>query len=314
MKPLYIWAGGKSKMIKKYLADPSIPLDGYDTFVEPFFGGGAMMVWMHKNNKNIKRFIINDINAEIVGIYRAIKDDVQAFISHMDLMQNQYLPLSKADRKAFYLSIREIYTTDWQRWTATEESATLYFLMKTGFNGIWQTNLSSNGRFATPSGLLDQTDKVYDRDNVLEWHDFLQKVEIHCGDWRTCVDGIDGKAFYFMDPPYRDSFTQYGRVFGDDKHIELIDFCKQADQQGHTVFYCNRQTPDTFYDDHRAQLSIKTYDIKYTAGRRSTDTNDKGETKRKAKAAVEILLHSPHVMKPFEKVFGGKDGTQAQET
>ena len=36
MKPLYMWAGGKNKMIKQYLVSPSIPTDGFDTFVEPF--------------------------------------------------------------------------------------------------------------------------------------------------------------------------------------------------------------------------------------------------------------------------------------
>ena len=61
MKPLYMWAGGKNKMISKYLLSPGIPLAGYDTFVEPFFGGGAMMIWVNENNPNIKRFILNDI-------------------------------------------------------------------------------------------------------------------------------------------------------------------------------------------------------------------------------------------------------------
>jgi len=300
MKPLYIWAGGKGKMIPKYKADPGIPLDGYDTFVEPFFGGGAMMAYLHQHNPNIKRFVMNDINPEIVGIYRAIRDDVDAFIQHMDLCQSQYLPLNKDDRKDFYYAMREQYMTNWQGWAPTYESAILYFLMKTGFNGIWQVNQKSNGRFATPCGLLDQTDKVYDKDNVLAWHHFLQKVEIHCGDWSQCVAGIDGKAFYFMDPPYRDSFTQYGQVFNDDAHKKLIDFCKQADQQGHIAFYCNRQTPDTFYDDNRGQLEMNTYGITYTAGRRkhvesADDSADVKKTKREAKKATEVLLFSPEV-------------------
>ena len=41
MKPLYIWAGGKNKMIPKYLENPGIPSDK-TTFIEPFFGGGAV--------------------------------------------------------------------------------------------------------------------------------------------------------------------------------------------------------------------------------------------------------------------------------
>ena len=297
MKPLYIWAGGKNKMIPKYLKEPGIPYSGYDTFVEPFFGGGAMMIHIYQNNPTVKKFIINDVNAEIVGLYTAIKNDVAKFTARMDVLQAQYLPLSKVERKKFYYDLRKEYTTNWTQWNATDESATLYFLMKTGFNGIWQTTQTSNGRYATPSGLLNQTTKVYDKDNVLEWNVFLQKVDIFCGDWSLCASAVQGSAFYFMDPPYRDSFTSYGQVFGDQAHIDLIDFCKQEDLKGNTVFYCNRDAGDTFYTDNQGQLALSYYDVTYTAGRRKQNKDDAGViTSQTAKSAKEILLYSDRVL------------------
>ena len=284
-------------MIPKYQANPGIPMSGYDTFVEPFFGGGAMMVHVYKNNPTVKKFVMNDINPEIVGLYTAIKTDVAKFIARMDVLQAQYLPLSKEDRKKFYYDLRKEYTTNWSQWNRTDEAATLYFLMKTGFNGIWQTNQQSNGRFATPSGLLNQTTKCYDKDNVQEWHVFLQKVDIYCGDWSACVSQIEGTAFYFMDPPYRDSFTQYGQVFNDAAHIQLIDFCKQADLNGHFVFYCNRDAGDTFYTDNQGQLEIGYYGVTYTAGRRKQNKDDDGAiTSQTAKQAREILLYSSCIL------------------
>jgi len=297
MKPLYIWAGGKNKMIPKYQKTPGIPLSGYDTYVEPFFGGGAMMIHIYKNNSTVKKFVMNDINPEIVGIYTAIKTDVSNFIARMDVLQSQYLPMSKTDRKKFYYDLRTEYTTNWQQWTSTEESATLYFLMKTGFNGIWQTNQASNGRFATPSGLLNQTTKCYDKDNVQEWNVFLQKVDIHCGDWSACVDAVDGKSFFFFDPPYRDSFTSYSQVFNDSHQLQLIDFCKQADLNNHIVMFCNRDAGDTFYTDNQGQLNIEYYDVTYTAGRRKQNRNEDGViTSQSAKVAKEILLYSPAII------------------
>ena len=280
-------------MIPKYQANPGIPYSGYDTFVEPFFGGGAMMVHIYQNAPQVKRFIMNDINPEIVGIYRAIKSDVQNFLDRMDVLQSAYLPLNKVDRKKFYYTLRDEYTTNWTQWNATDESATLYFLMKTGFNGIWQVNQKSNGRFATPSGLLNQTTKVYDRDNVLEWNIFLQRVDIYCGNWNVASQAAEGKAFYFMDPPYRDSFTQYGQSFDDNEHIKLIDFCKQADSNGNFVYYCNRDAGDDFYNVNKGQLVEAKYPITYTAGRRKQSTDDNGVVSHAAKAATEILLYSP---------------------
>lgn len=278
-------------MIPKYKNSPGIPYSGYDTFVEPFFGGGAMMIHIYQNAPSVKRFVMNDINPEIVGVYRAIKSDVQNFIARMDTLQAAYLPLLKADRKKFYYDLRTEYTKNWKQWNTTDESATLYFLMKTGFNGIWQTNQDSNGRFATPSGLLNQKSKVYDKDNVLEWNIFLQKVDIFCGDWKSCCDGIKDRSFYFMDPPYRDSFTQYGQVFDDAKHFDLINWCKSADQQGNLVFYCNRDAGDNFYTQNQGNLLIDYYDVTYTAGRRSTDENGQ----KQAKSAKEILLYSDRI-------------------
>ena len=140
--------------------------------------------------------------------------------------------------------------------------------------------------------MLDQTTKVYDKDNVLEWNVFLQKVTICSGDWSECVKLATGKTFFFFDPPYRDSFTQYGQVFGDDKHLDLIDFCKTADNLGHLVMYCNRDAGDTFYTDNQGQLGIEYYDITYTAGRRSTNKDGTKE----AKVAKEILLYSPRIV------------------
>jgi len=296
-----MWAGGKNKMIPKYQENPGIPYSGYDTYVEPFFGGGAMMIHIYKNNPTVKKFILNDINPEIVGLYRAIRDNHDEFIRECDSYCAQYLPMNKADRKVYYYKIRKEYTTQYQNWSATKESATLYFLMKTAFNGIWQSTKEAKGRFCTPSGLLNHKSSVYDKENVLEWHKFLQKVSIHNGEWNHCLgSNIEGKALFFFDPPYRDSFTQYGTDFDDAKHLELINFCKSADLDKHYVMYCNRDAGDTFYTDNQGQLNIGYYDITYTAGRRATETVVKeGEEDKKvktAKAAKEVLLYSPNII------------------
>lgn len=287
MKPLYMWAGGKTKMIPKYEVLPGIPKSGYDTYVEPFFGGGAMMIYMAKTNPSIKRFVMNDINEEIIGIYRAIKSDMNTFLNEVDMLSNKYLPMKKEDRKKFYYDTRSAYIKDYNQWTKTKESAVLYFLMKTSFNGIFQSMKEANGRFATPCGLLNHKNDVYDKANVYAWNNFLQVVDIHSGDWQKCVESVNSKAFFFMDPPYRDSFAQYEQEFPDSVHVELINSCKEQHTMGNQVFYCNRDCNDTFYDDHRGNLQISYYDVTYTAGRRATDENKK----KQAKKAREILLH-----------------------
>ena len=89
MKPLFMWAGGKKKLLKDYA--PHLP-EEFANYCEPFFGGGAMFTWAYDKQPNA-HFYINDINEHIIGIYRAVRDDVELFCDYMDKYQETYMPL-----------------------------------------------------------------------------------------------------------------------------------------------------------------------------------------------------------------------------
>jgi len=183
MKPLYIWAGGKNKMLKHYESELKA-LHDFDTFVEPFFGGGAMTIHIYENFKDVKRFVINDIKPEIIRIYESIKSDCDRFLELMDEYDSHFMPMSKERRKEYYYEVRLKHAYEYESMTPTEEAACLYFLLRTCFNGVWQINQNTNGRFGTPSGLLDQKVSIYEKSNVKEWNAFLQNADLHTGDWK----------------------------------------------------------------------------------------------------------------------------------
>ena len=281
MKPLFIWAGGKNKMLKHY--KPFMPKK-ISTYCEPFFGGGAM--YIHVVEKYApKELIINDVNSDIVRIYKTIKSDCDNFISIMDELSLEYLPLDKAARKKYYYSLRHKHAYDYVFWDSTKEAAILYFLMKTGFNGIYQVNINTNNRYGTPSGLLNQKDKVYDKEVVEWWNKSLQHTQILSGDWKDCVSYIEDKEdnFTFLDPPYRGSFTSYGQEFSDSDQNKLVDFV--TSQKESTVFLCNRDIQDGFYDNRN--LIMDKFPVTYTAGRRKK--TDEGF---EAKPATEVLIRN----------------------
>ena len=282
-KPLFIWAGGKNKMLKHY--KPHMPKT-VDKYFEPFFGGGAMFIHVFNNYKP-DEMVINDINTDIVRIYKTIKSDCDAFLKILDNLSQQYLPLNKENRKEFYYALRHEHAYDYLKWDATEEAATLYFLMKTGFNGIFQVNINTNNRFGTPSGLLNQKDKVYDKDVVLWWNKALQKTTILSGDWKETTSLVKDipDTFVFLDPPYRGSFTSYGQTFDDNDQKDLVEFAKKFE---HTrVFLCNRDIDDNFYENILEDLLINKYPVTYTAGRRK-----KTEDGFEAKKATEVLIRN----------------------
>ena len=279
MVPLFTWAGGKSNFIKRYL--PHFP-SNITAYCEPFFGGGAMFLYIASRYAP-KHIIINDANVELMQIYRSIQSDCDTFVRKMDHLSAKYLPLSYADRKRFYYDLRDEHAFHYQHWGATRQSATLYFLMKTSFNGIWQINVNTNGRYGTPCGLLRQTNQVYDKTNVKGWQSLLRKVMIRSEDWANVVQ--DDGSFIFCDPPYRGGFTKYGQVFEDDKQMALIEFGKRLTHS--QIFITNRDTGDGFFELCRGNLHLERFAVTYTAGRRK-----RTKSGFEAKPAVEVLLHN----------------------
>jgi len=284
MKPLFMWAGGKTRLLKKYKEKGVLP-ETFDSYIEPFLGAGAMFVWAYNKNPNAK-FYLNDSNQFIMNIYTAIKNDVDSFMSIMDDYSSAYIPLDKEHRKTFYYDLRTKHAFDYSKWSKTEEAASLYFLMKTGFNGIWQINKNTNNRFGTPSGLLNQKTHVYDKKNVREWNEALQKCTLTAKDFGDTLMHADSDTYAFLDPPYRGSFTQYGVDFDDEIQERVINFLNDLTSNGAHAMMSNRDVGDNFFEDRTGSNNIIYFDVTYTAGRRKKNKDGT----HSAKKAREILM------------------------
>lgn len=276
LKPLFMWAGGKGKVLKHHV--PYLPAS-CKVYSEPFFGGGAMFLHVQKTLKP-ERCFINDVNEGIINIYRQVKERPETFCEIVESYQNVYLPLEKKDRKSYYYEVRQQHAYDYSEWEPVKEAATLYFLMKTGFNGVWQINKNTNNRYGTPCGLLNQREQIYDRDAIRGWHELLQNTEIYSGDYSQCPAG----DLNYLDPPYRDSFTDYGTGWGDAETDKLLNYAKAL--KGYVLF-CNRCDGSDFFESKKGRLNLITFPVTYTAGRRK-----KTEDGFEAKKATEVLLYS----------------------
>ena len=231
-----------------------------ETYSEPFFGGGAMYLHVQET-LSPKKCYINDVNEGVINIYRNVKESPAEFCSIVDIYQRQYLELDKVGRKQYYYDLRHEHAYNFEGWSAVTEAATLYFLMKTGFNGVWQINKNTNNRYGTPCGLLNQKDKVYDEANVLAWSELLQNTEIYCGDYSDCPSG----DLNYLDPPYRVSHTAYGTNWADPETESLIKYCQELPG---TTLLCNRDDDTDFFEARRGSMSLETFDVSYTVGRK----------------------------------------------
>lgn len=316
VKPLFMWAGGKTKLLKHYqpvfdtlglsgIDTPGLSAPRFDQYVEPFFGGGAVFCHLssyfslhfslHFDSKN--SLILNDSNKEIMGVYRAIRDDPDSFLRHVDSELDRFFRFTDKDsRKSYYYALRESY------WSNPNPS-TIFVLMRLGFNGLWKTCAKSNGLYGTPAGLLNHTsrDQVYTRSNVMEWHSALQGATLLSGDYGNSfpvgqhggptgsINSIDlDKTLVYMDPPYRGSSITYGNGFNDENQAEAVEWAKSLASRGATVLFANRCVErDSFFENLLEGSSFHYFDVKYTAGRRKK-TSDGFEAK-KAKEFLAIV-------------------------
>jgi DNA adenine methylase len=280
LKPLFRWAGSKSKMKSKY-GNNFMPSRTFDRFIDCFFGTGCVSMWMPHDVE----IIANDFNSDIINIYRSIQKDPYRFCELVDYYQGSYIPLSYEERRGFYYEKRQEHAEDYDKIPDFERSVLLFFLLKTSFNGIWQINNNTKGKFGTPVGLANEVDKIYERQDVFDFADFSQRVVFLTGDFEVVKSYVTTNSFCFFDPPYRDCFTSYGSktdVFTDDDQSRMCVLMNHADEVGSSVAMSNKYHGDNFFET-RLSVNFKPmiYDVTYTAGRGA-----KNGTKVKAKECL----------------------------
>lgn len=283
MVPLYMWAGGKGRLLKHYTQHWPDPKE-YHNYVEPFFGGGAVYAWIH-NGSTQPPSVVGDVNAELMMILTEVKTRTEGFIKDVHALVDAYLNVEggKAQRKVWYYELRKEY------W-ASPDPVKLYVLMRLGFNGIWQTCTASKGLFGTPAGLLGHTrkDQVINDTNVRSWARSLQDTHVHAGPYQE-VPIPKERSLIYLDPPYRDSFTTYGTGFGDEEQKDLVTWALEREKEGHLVILANRCVEDdTFFEDLLPEARFYYFDVTYTAGRRKKE-EDGTYTAKSAREFIAVL-------------------------
>ena len=190
MKPVIKWVGGKTQLLKelKEIIIPALKEDSY--YYEPFCGGAALALDLeHKNT------ILNDLNSELINMYRVIKHWPEELIAELKCFQNSH-------NTEFYYHVRNLDRTDaLSRMTDVAKAARTIYLNKTCFNGLYRVN--SKGQFNSPIGRTTsgKTPDIVQEDLIREMSKFLKTVHFHCGDYREhLVCAKDGDIVFF-DPP-----------------------------------------------------------------------------------------------------------------
>ena len=233
-KPFVKWAGGKRQIIDKL---KSFLPDEYNTYYEPFVGGGAL--FFELSNKNS---IINDSNKELMNVYLVLSD-YELFIKMCKVLNTH----ERRHNEEYYYKIRDLDRDikKYEKLTNYEKAARTIYLNKACFNGLYRVN--SKGFFNVPFNKKERV-STYDAENLLLIHTYLSNnnVKIMSIDFYECVKEAKANDFVYFDPPYdslNNSFTSYTEEgFSKKEQERLANVFKELDKKGVKLMLSNHNT------------------------------------------------------------------------
>ena len=240
IKPVLKWAGGKRELIPK-IRNYYKKLNP-QKYIEPFFGGGAVYFDILKTiNLSLKKTsIINDINSDLIDMYRNIKtkpDEIIYFCKELEKIYYKY----------DYYYIREHFNgfdknkKPIKRYEGVMRSSSLILLNRTCFNGLYRVN--SKGLFNVPKGSY-KNPKIIDEENLYKLSSLLPNVKNILNTEFDKISGINSGDLVYFDPPYHplsetSSFTSYSGVFGEKEQIRLRNYFRNLSNRGVHVILSN---------------------------------------------------------------------------
>ena len=188
MKPLVKYRGGKSKEIPSFIK--YVP-EQFDTYFEPFFGGGAVFFHLEP-----QKAVVNDVNAKLMTFYLDVKekyDIVRQQLNELQAIyesnQTEYMrikalnPCERVENKneALYYELRDMFNHKIE--SRYLDSVVYYFINKTAYSGMIRYN--TQGEYNVPFGRYQNfnTQLV-----TQEHHELLQRASLFAGDYSLIFD------------------------------------------------------------------------------------------------------------------------------
>jgi DNA adenine methylase len=229
LKPIIKWPGGKRALVERIagLLPPT-----WGDYYEPFFGGGALFFALDPTRYD--RAFLSDANAELAGLYAAVRDDLEAVRAALQRLQPD-----QVTRDA-YNAVRA-----WRPTKPADRAARTLYLNHLCFNGLYRVNKA--GEFNTSWG--KKTSWTPDYDGLRDASRALARARFSCGDFAEAVAGAKRGDVVYLDPPYvpvsaTANFVAYtADGFGIADHVRVATTFEVLASRGVVVIASNADTP-----------------------------------------------------------------------
>ncbi|MFA5037598.1 MAG: Dam family site-specific DNA-(adenine-N6)-methyltransferase, partial [Candidatus Izemoplasmatales bacterium] len=223
----------------------------YDTYYEPFLGGGALFFQL----KPISA-VVSDYNSELITAYNCFQDKEDYLLMIEEILKHQ-----RNHSEEYYYQIREMdRIAEFTKLPNYMRAARMIYLNKACFNGLYRVN--SKGFFNVPSGKYTIVN-AYDETLYNNLSKYLSRssIFINNDDFEKAVSSAKKGDFVYFDPPYdtfdeKNNFTTYTKnAFGKDEQKRLAKVFKDLDNRGVKVMLSNHNTE--FIRELYSEFNIK---------------------------------------------------------
>ncbi|MGA3393866.1 DNA adenine methylase [Lactiplantibacillus pentosus] len=236
LKPVTKWVGGKRQLLPQL---QKFKPKNYNTYFEPFVGGGALLFSLQPQNA-----VINDANSSLINMYQVIKKKPEELLKILEKH-------AENNSKEYYLDIRG---TDRdgriEKMSNVEKAARLLYMLRVDFNGLYRVN--KKGQFNVPYG-RNKNPKIANHENIMSVSNYFNSCNINFlnVDFEESVQEVQENDFVYFDPPYIPlsltadftSYTEGGFTFDDQKRLRDTFF--RLSSIGAHVMLSNSDTPLT---------------------------------------------------------------------
>lgn len=231
------YPGGKSKSNIQKKIFSKFPAT-FKEYREPFIGGGG--IFFAVNPKSVEKRWINDINEDLISVYKAFRDRPDEFIDMCRKVPSaqpgepEVYPRDTSSGKKYNKRLKDIF--DSVKYDKTCDQAFRYFFInRTVWGGRvnYDPKMESRMYFSNPNGW-----NIVDSKKLEQAAERLQGTKITVSSYEELLEADGEDVLIYCDPPYvvntnlSRTDQLYASGFTDDDHIR---FCKAVQRCKHKV-------------------------------------------------------------------------------
>lgn len=224
----------------------------FNRLIEPFAGMAAITIAVAKQRRT-QSFIVNDLNAPLVGVLRAAIENPEDLINRYAALWERQFDYPGGSVEHYY-KVRE----DFNHGQQTPEYM-LYLLARCVKGAV---RYGSNGQFnQSPDKRRTGTSPASLRKNVYEISSILKnKTQFYSEDYRVILDMAKKGDIVYMDPPYQGVCSvRDSRYFSGIEHNAFIEAIEELNRRkiDFIISYDGKCGDKTYGTDLPTELNLQ---------------------------------------------------------